>query len=252
MTITTDLGTDLSRGDVNKKPTNTKSAAAAVVTGGGLAAFGLSRRSLAGLGLAAGGAYLAYHGITRIGPYIGKVRISYTVNCTPEELYNLIRDPQTWREFSQGVEINRKEDGELALILGQGLGFKLNSGIRVTEEQPGSYIAWSSNPGALEHRGVVHFKPAPGDRGTELSVALEYKIPAGTFTQALGMLYGQGPEPLVRENLRRLKQFAEAGEIPTTTGQPTGARGIRGSALRVLYRENKAQPPQQQTRMAGD
>jgi uncharacterized membrane protein len=104
----------------------------------------------------------------------------------------------------------------------------------------------------LEHRGVIHFKQAPGNRGTEVSVALEYKAPAGPIARGLASLVGWGPEQVVRESLRHLKQLMEAGEIPTTKGQPSGARGIRGTAKRIMFREGPSEQAVEQTRMAGD
>src|SRR5207237_1200764 len=109
---------------------------------------------------------------------------------------------------------------------------------------------WSSVPlgaggGYLLYCGVSQlrrpyqgrFRKAPGNRGTEVSVALEYKAPGGAIARSLAALVGWEPEQVVRESLRHLKQLTEAGEIPTTAGQPVGRRGMKGAALRVLYRE---------------
>ena len=57
---------------------------------------------------------------------------------------------------------------------------------------------------------------------------------------------------MVRESLRHLKQLIEAGEIPTTAGQPVGNRGMRGAAQRVLYREGPTEDATEQVRLAGD
>jgi uncharacterized membrane protein len=103
----------------------------------------------------------------------------------------------------------------------------------------------------VEHRGVVHFKKAPGDRGTEVSVALEYKAPTGPISRSLAMMAGFDPEQIVREGLRRIKQLMEAGEVPTTDGQSVGTRGIRGTAKRMMLRERPVIDAQPQ-RLAGD
>ncbi len=235
MTITTDLGTDLSRDNRNNTSLHAATVAA-VVTGGWLAAYGLSRRNWTGLGLAAGGAYILYRGISRGGHHVGSVRVAYTINRSPEDLYNLVRDEETWPQLGHGIQVTREGD-DLKVVLGRPLGFEIASTVRITDEDRGKYMAWSSLPGAIEHRGVMHFRPAPGNRGTEVAVSLEYKVPGGALTRGVAMLRGKGPEQRLRESLRRLKQLAEAGEIPTTLGQPSGARGAKGSALRVLYRE---------------
>ena len=45
----------------------------------------------------------------------------------------------------------------------------------MTADQPGRRIAWRSLPGAaVENSGEVLFRPAPGDRGTEVIVRLTY------------------------------------------------------------------------------
>jgi uncharacterized membrane protein len=251
MTISTDLGTNLSRGDEPSKSSVKPKIVAAVLTGGGLMALGLSRRSWAGLGLAAGGAYLAYQGMPNLTAQVGSVRVAYTINRSPQELFDFLRDEKNWHQFARGVEIAGRQGDEMKLVFGRALGFELVSNCRVTYEKNGEFIAWSSLPGALEHRGVVHFRPAPGDRGTELSLAVEFKIPAGTLRRGLAMMQGQGPEQFVRENLRRMKQFLEGGEIPTTVGQSSGARGAKGSALRVLYREATQEKLAEDVRLAG-
>jgi hypothetical protein len=43
---------------------------------------------------------------------------------------------------------------------------------------------------------------------------------------------------LVGESLRHLRQILETGVIPTTAAQAVGARGIKGTVQRVLYRED--------------
>lgn len=56
----------------------------------------------------------------------------------------------------------------------------------------------------------------------------------------------------MRESLRHVKQLLEAGEIPTTIGQPVGRRGLKGAAMRVIYRERPSEDAVEQTRLAGD
>jgi uncharacterized membrane protein len=131
-------------------------------------------------------------------------------------------------------------DGRRGLHLswGRPAGLNLTSEAEITEEKPGEYIAWSSQPGSIEHRGVVHFRSAPGGQGTEIAVAFEYQVRAGHVARALASLVGWDPKQLVGESLRHLRQILETGEVPTTAGQSVGARGIKGAALRVLYRED--------------
>lgn len=89
-------------------------------------------------------------------------------------------------------------------------------------------ITWHTLEGApLPHRGSVMFKPAPGDRGTEVRLTLVYHPPAGAGGRAVSRLFGMAPEQQAREALRRLKRIVETGELPTIEGQPRGNRGTR-------------------------
>jgi uncharacterized membrane protein len=77
----------------------------------------------------------------------------------------------------------------------------------------------------VHHAGAVRFRPAPGGRGTEVRLDIEYDPPgAATLRLAVGRsiarLFGSATEYVVEEDLRRLKQLLEAGETATTRGQP--------------------------------
>src|SRR6185436_8492572 len=93
----------------------------------------------------------------------------------------------------------------------------------IYNEKQGELIAWRSLPDAdITNAGSVHFAEAPGGRGTYLKVVLNYNLPGGKAAALFAKLFGQEPGQLVESNLKRLKQLLEAGEIPTTEGQPSG------------------------------
>jgi uncharacterized membrane protein len=84
-------------------------------------------------------------------------------------------------------------------------------------------IAWRSLPGAdVDNAGSVWFKDAPGGRGTELKIELQYNPPAGLLGAVVAGIWGKEPTQQIDEDLHRLKQLLEAGEILTTEGQPKG------------------------------
>lgn len=93
----------------------------------------------------------------------------------------------------------------------------------IINDQPGELIAWRSCEGAqVENAGSVRFERAPGDEGTEVTVSLEYNAPAGQLGALVAKLTGEEPGQQVADALRRFKALMEAGEIPTTRGQPVG------------------------------
>lgn len=249
MTITTDIGASRKQRDASDRFSSRTTMAGAVLSGTALAAWGLSRRGWTGTALTLGGGLLAYRGITgKIVPHKGQVRVAFTISRSPQDVYSFVREPQNWPRFLQGIEMEPGPAGALKLTLGKPAGLNIQSEVRITDEQPNEYIAWSSLPGSLQHRGVIHFRPAPSDRGTEISCAAEYRAPAGPVGRGLASLVGWDAKQLIRESLRHVKQLLEAGEIPTTLGQPSGVRGLKGKALRVVYRERA----DEEMRLAGD
>jgi len=92
-------------------------------------------------------------------------------------------------------------------------------------------IAWRSRDGAeVQNAGSVRFEAAPGDEGTEVTVALEYNPPGGKLGAMVAKLTRDSAGSQVYDALRRFKALMETGEIPTIKGQPVGGpqRGQKG------------------------
>ena len=84
-------------------------------------------------------------------------------------------------------------------------------------------IEWRSMVKAeIPNRGVVEFRTAPGDRGTELSVELSYDAPAGPLGRLAAKIFGEEPAQQIRDDLRRFKQILETGEVLRSDGSPEG------------------------------
>jgi len=253
MTITTNVAPKFGEEEFSRRPATSRlETGLTLAAGAAISLYGLVRRGWFGAAFAGGGGYLLYCGIADLKrPYQGRVRVGFTILKPPEEVYEFVRNTQNWASGLHLVRLERDDDGGSNIRIGGENALGLTSHIEVTDEKPGEFIAWASDARMVEHRGVVHFKKAPGDRGTELSVALEYKAPTGPLSRAAAMFAGLDPEQLVRENLRHIKQLMEAGEIPTTAGQSVGARGLRGTAKRIMFREHPTVDMQPE-RLAGD
>ncbi|HEY8503027.1 MAG TPA: cyclase, partial [Gemmataceae bacterium] len=74
----------------------------------------------------------------------------------------------------------------------------------------------------VDTAGSVHFRKAPGDRGTEVRVVMKYDPPGGRAADRIASLFGASPEQYVEEDLRRFKSVMETGTFPRTEGQPRG------------------------------
>ena len=103
-------------------------------------------------------------------------------------------------------------------------GVKVSWDARIVNEIPNEKIGWESLPGSdVASAGSVTFRPLRRG-GTEIRVVMQYDPPAGKLGASLAWLLGRNPSADVRESLRALKRIIEAGETPTTEGQPAGAR----------------------------
>ncbi|HEY4461887.1 MAG TPA: SRPBCC family protein [Streptosporangiaceae bacterium] len=95
----------------------------------------------------------------------------------------------------------------------------------ITEDIPGQRISWRSGERAdIPNEGTVEFRPAPGDRGTEVHVRLRYTLPGGYLGQVMARLLGEDPHQQLDDDLRRLKQVMETGEVVRSEGAPGGKR----------------------------
>jgi uncharacterized membrane protein len=106
-----------------------------------------------------------------------------------------------------------------------------------TEDVPGERISWRSTEGAdVPNEGTVEFRTAPGDRGTELHVRVTYDIPGGKLGKAVARYFGEEPHQQLDDDLRRLKQVLETGEVVRSDGAPWGKRA------RKEFPQRPAQP----------
>jgi uncharacterized membrane protein len=147
----------------------------------------------------------------------GKVHVkrAVTIRKSREELYNFWRNFENLPRFMYHLEEVR--------VLGSGrshwrakapAGMTVEWDAEVVEDRPNERIAWRSLPNAdVANRGTVDFHRAPGDRGTEVHVEIHYDPPGGKLGALIAKLFGEEPGEQVADDLRRLKQVMEVGEI---------------------------------------
>ena len=218
------------------------------IAGAALVAEGLRHRSLGGLALAAVGGSLLVRGATgycglydRMGISTADsrrpaskwgtrahhgilVKRSVTVNRPLGEVFSFWRDFENLPRFMLHLESVKVTDATHSHWIVRGpLGSTIEWDAEIFNEKPNELIAWRSLEGSeIDHAGSVRFRKAPGDRGTEVFVELNYEPPVGRPGAAIAWLFGEEPRVQIEDDLRRFKQVMEAGEIATVDGQPKG------------------------------
>jgi uncharacterized membrane protein len=170
------------------------------------------------------GARLSENGSTAMGgttkARATEVKKAVTVNRPIHEVYAFWRDFEKLPRFMRHLESVQVLDQKRSRWKAKGpAGMKVEWDAEIIDERPNDYIAWRSVKGAdVNNRGSVRFDRAPGGRGTELRVHLEYTPPGGAVGRTIAWLFGEEPEQQMRDDLRRFKQLMETGEIPLSDG----------------------------------
>lgn len=168
------------------------------------------------------------------------VRTSALVQAEPLALHALWRDVERVPEWQEQIT-------EVVATGPQTLRWTMQSGDKtlvweaeVLADEPGERISWRSISGDVHQAGEVVFEPAPGDRGTYVTLLQEFEI--GKLASLWETLVGRSPKQAVIENLRHFKALAETGEIPRSQTAPHGDRGVIGGIKRSLYGETIPTP----------
>ncbi|MEH1859724.1 MAG: SRPBCC family protein [Nostoc sp.] len=210
---------------------------ASLIGGGAMVLMGLKRGSLRGALTALAGGGLIYQGATKQSTIqqaqeaIGinqpiKVEKTVTINKSAEELYRFwhnFENLPTFMKHLKSVKVYNEKRSHW--IANAPLGNSVEWDADILEDRENEFISWASVEGAdVDNSGFVRFKKAPGDRGTEVKIVLEYNPPGGVLGATVAKLFGEEPEQQIGDELRRFKMLMEAGEIATTEGQSSGRK----------------------------
>ena len=153
-------------------------------------------------------------------------RTAITINASPDEVYARWRDFERLPEFMYHLEsATAAGAGRWHWVAKGPAGTTVEWDAEVTEDVAGQSIAWRSVEGSsVDNAGSVRFRPAPGGRGTEVHVEIDYSPPGGAIGSAVDKVFGEEPNQQLADDLRRFKQLIEAGEIARSDGSPLGPR----------------------------
>jgi uncharacterized membrane protein len=179
-----------------------------------------------------GGGALVLRGVSGFCPVYhalqsgGAVEIEKTISVfrPPHEVYAMWRNLENLPRFISHLEsITADDDKRSHWVARIATPARLEWDAVITEDRETESISWQSAPGSeVEHAGSVYFRAVPGRSATEVRVALSYKAPGGIAGGAVAKLLSTVTDHRIKEDLRCFKAIVEAGERPTTAGQPAG------------------------------
>jgi uncharacterized membrane protein len=155
-----------------------------------------------------------------------RIEHAVTVLKPARQVYDFWRDFENLPRFmTHLVDVDTTTDGRSHWVARGPLGLNVEWDAEIIVDIPGEAIGWKSLDGSdVDTAGSVRFRELSRGRGTEVRVNLKYDPPAGKVGIAVARLFGESPAQQIREDMRRFKQIVEAGEIPSTEGQPRGGR----------------------------
>ena len=148
-----------------------------------------------------------------------------TIDRRPEELYAFWRDFSNLAPLMENIERIEVIDPKRSHWIVKGpLGKKVEWDSLLIVYIPDRRIASAAAEGAeIQNSGWVEFRPAPGDRGTEVHALIQYDAPGGAFGPLIAKVLQREPNTQMRRELRRFKQLMETGEITSSEG-PSGRK----------------------------
>ncbi|NJO43182.1 MAG: SRPBCC family protein [Cyanobacteria bacterium RU_5_0] len=158
-----------------------------------------------------------------------KVEKTVTIDKPTAELYRFWRHFENLPRFTRHLKDVRVSNDKRSHWITSGLlDGTIEWDAEIIDDRPNELIAWKSVANAdVDNAGSVQFKPAPGDRGTEVKVVTVYNPPAGVIGDAISKLFGENPKQQIGDDLARFKMLMEAGEIATNDGQLSGRRNSK-------------------------
>jgi uncharacterized membrane protein len=161
----------------------------------------------------------------------GAVRVtrSITINRPAEDVYRFWRDVENLPRFMYHLQsVQSTAPGRSHWVTHAPGGTSVEWDAEITADHTNELIAWRSLPGSdVENAGTVRFEPRPGGRGTIVRVELEYRPPGGIAGAAFAAVFNASPQQQLDDDLRRLKQVLETGEVLRSDGSPDGTGSVR-------------------------
>jgi uncharacterized membrane protein len=170
------------------------------------------------------------------------VRRTVTVMKSPAEAFVFFSDFSNFPRFKRHLDsVAVLDESRSRWTASFGRGPAVEFDVEVTDRRENETLAWRSGEDApVRMSGRLDFRPAPGDRGTEITMEMEYAPPLGLLGATVARLFREEPEQMISDELKRAKQLMEVGEI--TVSDATLERGMRPARPTEERYQGSAEP----------
>jgi uncharacterized membrane protein len=138
-----------------------------------------------------------------------------TVNAPIDTVYGYWEDFQSLPRFMgdfASVQVSGNRHSHWSLTAPAGI--TLEWDVEITETARNEQIAWRTSEGShLDASGVVRFRTAPANRGTEVLFDAQFNPPGGELGKKIAGFFADALGTKIGNDLRRFKQLVELGEI---------------------------------------
>ena len=210
------------------------------LAGGALVMWGLRRRSLGGLIVAAAGGEMIRRGISghcavyewlgRSAAQSGPIEIesAVTIDKPAMELYRAWCNPDTLSRVMGDFADVRATDERRWHWNAHGPADKgLEWESEITGEREGELLRWRSiGDAAIPNDGEVRFHQAPQGLGTEVHLAMRFDPPGGALGRAAIKMLGPTPQRLASRALLRFRNLVESAGVPAPQTNGASHAGI--------------------------
>ena len=141
--------------------------------------------------------------------------LAVTIDRSATDVYSFLRNPANLTRFLSNVDsVQVRGDGRAELAIKGPVGPKFRCRATIIDSQPGESLNWivTTEAGDPFCGGTMRLSQAPGERGTEVHLALDGMMsPSGGGIG--GSIVRLWTRESLRNDLRRLKQVLEVGEV---------------------------------------
>lgn len=150
-----------------------------------------------------------------------------TINLPREQVFAFWRDFQNLPLFMDNiVSVSTIDERTSHWVVAAPADKTVEWDSLITEEIENELIVWESAPDAdIKNTGRIEFSDAPPGRGTQVSATIVYDPPGGDIGKMIAKLFQKEPKVQARQDMRRLKQLLETGEVSRSDAPDAAPRG---------------------------